>query len=102
MTTTPSPSMPAFTPGWSSARELDPVLRPFSTNRIASFDRSFAPDRERILGTAAADILRVPSPDGESALGDFVADAMCAVIGTELAVVNDGALRADIPAGAIR
>jgi 5'-nucleotidase len=55
----------------------------------------------RPVGVAAAAIRRAESPSGESALGDFVADAVRAAAGTELAFVNAGGIRSDLEAGPI-
>ena len=55
----------------------------------------------RPIGVAAEPMLRAESPSGESALGDFVADADRAAAGTELAFVNSGGVRSDVPAGLI-
>ncbi|HYX92848.1 MAG TPA: 5'-nucleotidase C-terminal domain-containing protein, partial [Myxococcaceae bacterium] len=48
--------------------------------------------------------LRVPSPmardyDGESPLGDFLADSLRQMEGADVALLNSGGLRADLPAG---
>ena len=55
----------------------------------------------RPIGVAAEPMLRAESPAGESALGDFVADADRAAAGTEFAFVNSGGVRSDVPAGLI-
>jgi 5'-nucleotidase len=55
----------------------------------------------RPIGVAAQPMLRAESPSGESALGDFVADADRAAAATELAFVNSGGVRSDVPAGLI-
>ncbi len=55
----------------------------------------------RPVVVAAAAIRRAESPSGESALGDFVADAERAAAGTELAFTNAGGIRNDLEAGPI-
>jgi 5'-nucleotidase len=55
----------------------------------------------RPIGVAAAPIRRAESPAGESALGDFVADAERAAAGTDLAFVNPGGIRSDLEAGPV-
>ena len=55
----------------------------------------------RPVGVAAVPIRRAESPSGESALGDFVADAERAAAGTELAFTNAGGIRNDLEAGPI-
>ena len=55
----------------------------------------------RQIGIADQPIRREPSPSGESALGDLVADAQRAAAGTEIAFMNQGGLRHDLEAGPI-
>jgi 5'-nucleotidase len=55
----------------------------------------------RPIGAAALAIRRAETPSGESALGDYVADAERAAAGTELAFVNAGGIRNDLEAGPI-
>ncbi len=55
----------------------------------------------RPVGVAAATMQRGETLSGESPLGDFVADAQRAAAGTDLAFMNPGGLRSDIPAGPI-
>ncbi|MGB5097945.1 MAG: 5'-nucleotidase, partial [Porticoccaceae bacterium] len=50
---------------------------------------------------AAGDITRTESVAGESALGNFIADAQRAAMGTEIALMNPGGIRADIAAGEV-
>ncbi|WP_211194711.1 bifunctional metallophosphatase/5'-nucleotidase [Pyxidicoccus fallax] len=60
-----------------------------------------APLVNRVLGTSAQDITRTVSPAGESALGNLIADAQRAKMGTDFAFMNPGGIRADLDAGAI-
>ncbi len=53
----------------------------------------------QVVGEAGVALTR--HADRESVLGDVVADAMRESAGTEIAIQNSGALRADIPAGRI-
>ena len=55
----------------------------------------------RVVGEAASAITRVPSDSGESALGNLVADAHRAAAHAEMAFMNSGGLRADLPAGPV-
>jgi len=56
---------------------------------------------DRQIGIAALPIRREPTPSGESALGDLVADAQRAAAGTDIAFMNQGGLRHDLEAGPI-
>jgi 5'-nucleotidase len=56
---------------------------------------------ERVIGDAAMDILRQENGAGESALGNLIADAQRAAMGTDIAFVNPGGIRADLAAGEV-
>lgn len=56
---------------------------------------------ERVIGQAAADIRRSESAAGESALGNLIADAQRQAMGTDIAFMNPGGIRADISAGSV-
>lgn len=68
---------------------------------VAAAADTVAPLVERVIGTAATDITRAESAAGESALGNLIADAQRAAMGTEIALMNPGGIRADIEAGAV-
>ena len=53
---------------------------------------------DRVIAQAATDILRSENPAGESALGNLIADAQRNAMGTDIAFMNPGGIRADIPA----
>jgi len=55
----------------------------------------------RVIGQAAADILRAENAAGESALGNLIADAQRRAMGTDVAFMNPGGIRADIAAGQV-
>jgi 5'-nucleotidase len=60
----------------------------------------------RVVASAGAPIARCARPPGpadthESALGDLVADALRAATGADVALVNEGGLRADVGAGPV-
>ncbi len=55
----------------------------------------------QVIGTAATDILRAENAAGESALGNLIADAQRAAMGTDIAFMNAGGIRADLLAGQI-
>ncbi len=63
-----------------------------------------APIAGEVIGSLAAPLRRAESPAGESALGAVVADSMLAATSgppalADVAVMNSGGLRADLPAG---
>ncbi len=60
-----------------------------------------APLTQRKVAAAAADIDRTPSPAGESALGDLIADAQRKAVGADFAFMNPGGIRDDIRAGEV-
>ena len=62
-----------------------------------------APIANRVVGSITADITRVATPAGESALGDVIADAQLARTtgaGAQIALMNPGGIRADFDAEA--
>lgn len=68
---------------------------------VATATETVAPLVNRVIGTAAGDITRTESAAGESALGNFIADAQRAAMATEIALMNPGGIRADIAAGEV-
>lgn len=60
-----------------------------------------APLVERIVGTAAVAITRAENTAGESALGNLIADAQRAAMGTDIALMNPGGIRDDIQPGTV-
>lgn len=56
---------------------------------------------ERVVGTAAGDITRTETAAGESALGNLIADAQRAALGTDVAFMNPGGIREDMAAGEV-
>ncbi|WP_433300786.1 bifunctional metallophosphatase/5'-nucleotidase [Actinoplanes sp. CA-030573] len=62
-----------------------------------------APIANKVVGKITKDITRTPTPAGESALGDVIADAQLARTtgaGAQLALMNPGGIRADFDAEA--
>ena len=68
---------------------------------VASAAAQTAPLANRLIGQAAANVTRSQTPAGESALGDLVADAQRAAMGTQVAFMNPGGLRTDLRAGPV-
>ena len=54
-----------------------------------------APLVNRPIGSFSADITRTQTSAGESALGNLIADAQRAALGTDFALMNPGGIRAD-------
>jgi len=55
----------------------------------------------REIATAAGDILRSENAAGESALGNLIADAQRTAMGSDIALMNAGGIRADLMAGQV-
>lgn len=60
-----------------------------------------APLVNRVIGTAAHDILKAQNAAGESPQGNLIADAQRATVSADMAFMNPGGLRADLNAGTI-
>jgi 5'-nucleotidase len=60
-----------------------------------------APRIAQVVATLPERFTRATTPAGESALGDLVADAQRAATHADIALMNPGGLRADLPAGSI-
>ncbi|WML50620.1 5'-nucleotidase C-terminal domain-containing protein [Neobacillus sp. PS3-34] len=60
-----------------------------------------APILNRVIGKTPNFISRTENADGESAMGNLIADSMKAQTGTDFAFMNAGGIRADIVAGDI-
>jgi 5'-nucleotidase len=65
----------------------------------ADAEAKVAPLVNQIVGVAATAITRTQTPAGESAMGDLIADAQLAAMGTDFAFMNPGGIRADLDAG---
>ena len=83
--------------------DAGPGLRPdaAAAELVARADAKVGPIVQQVVGTAAADITKVQNAAGESALGDLIADAQRAALGTDFAFLNPGGIRADIAAGEV-
>ena len=66
---------------------------------VQRFKDRIAPLSSQVIGTAGAAITRSPTATGESALGDLIADAQRTTMGTDIALMNPGGIRADLTAG---
>ena len=76
-----------------------PTLTPLLANYTALADGP----RRRVIGRITATLSRASTPAGESALGDVIADAQLAATddaglgGAQIAFMNPGGIRADLP-----
>jgi len=80
---------------------------PAQTKIIADYGKAIAPIASKVIGHINSDVTRTGNPAGESALGDFIADAQLndpSVVGgfakPVVAFMNPGGIRADLTAGA--
>ena len=67
----------------------------------ADAEAKVAPLVNQVIGIAATDITRTENSVGESALGNLIADAQRAAMGTDFAFMNPGGIRADVLAGEV-
>jgi 5'-nucleotidase len=97
--------------GYKTARNVivtrDVAKDPAQTELIAHYNAIAGPIRDRVVGTATADLTRVENAAGETSLGDIIADAQLAATsptdfgGAVVAFMNPGGIRADIQAGEV-
>jgi 5'-nucleotidase len=64
-------------------------------------DERVAPLAARVIGEAAAAIAQTPNAEGESALGNLIADAQRATTKAQVALMNQGGIRTSLDAGPI-
>jgi 5'-nucleotidase len=67
---------------------------------VAQAEAAVAPLSGRVIGTYTGNITRSQNAAGESALGNLIADAQRARMGTDFAFMNPGGIRADLLCGA--
>lgn len=68
---------------------------------VAAAARSVEPLVNRVIGEAAVDLPRAENAAGESVLGNLIADAQRAAMGTDIALMNPGGIRANLTAGTV-
>lgn len=68
---------------------------------VAQAKAATTPLTGRIIAQAAVDLPRSQNAAGESPLGNLIADAQRAQMGTDFAFINPGGIRADLPKGPI-
>ncbi|MFC4799671.1 bifunctional metallophosphatase/5'-nucleotidase [Neobacillus sp. GCM10023253] len=101
--------------------EVDPVTKDIVRKKaeiVVTYHDSIKPDPERksliakyetevtsvmdeIVGTVAFDIVGNRNENGESALGNLIADSERSMMNTDFAFINPGGIRADIQAGIV-
>lgn len=84
-------------------KALPPTVDPAVSAIVNAAKAEVAPLANQKLGTAAIDLTIAPadSPWGESLAGNWACDVMKAKAKADFAFINNGALRIDIPQGAI-
>ncbi len=68
---------------------------------VDRYDRQITTIENRVVGNAATAITRTADADGETALGDLIADAQRDYADAQIAFMNPGGIRADIQAGEV-
>lgn len=68
---------------------------------VADAVNAVAPLVNQIIGNASNDITRTENAAGESQLGNLISDAQRQAMGTNIAFMNPGGIRADISAGEV-
>jgi 5'-nucleotidase len=63
---------------------------------VGQAERAVAPLAGRVIGKFTGDMTRTQNAAGESSLGDLIADAQRARMGTDFAFMNPGGIRADL------
>ncbi len=68
---------------------------------VAAAEARVGPEEKRVVATAREPIPREIDAEGESPLGDLIADAHRAVLGADVAFMNRGGVRAALDAGPV-
>jgi len=96
------------TPGPGVVRIPDPSKEDPQVQKVVDqYVTASAPLANKVIGRIQGDLTRAPSPRGESALGDVIADAQLVATqpanlgGAQLAFMNPGGIRADLRVGDI-
>ncbi|MDK2916586.1 MAG: 5-nucleotidase [Euryarchaeota archaeon] len=75
------------------------VPDPAAQSLLEACREAIGPMVSRVITTTSADITRVQTDAGESALGNLVADSLRAAMGADIAFITTGSLRADLAEG---
>jgi 5'-nucleotidase len=96
------------TPGPGVVRQPDPSKEDPQVQQVVNqYVTASAPLANRVIGRIQGDLTRTGSPQGESTLGDVIADAQLVATqpanlgGAQLAFMNPGGIRADLMVGTI-
>ncbi|MCM3670470.1 5'-nucleotidase C-terminal domain-containing protein [Mesobacillus maritimus] len=102
--------------------EIDPKTKDIVSKRaeiVTTFHEGIEPDTEisqllseyemevepivnQVIGSTSVDLTAARNENGESIMGNLVADAQRQAMGTDIALMNPGGIRADLLAGDIR
>lgn len=77
--------------------EPDPEIK----KMIETYEEKVKPIVKRVVGSTSVALTAQQNANGESLLGDFIADAQQKMMKTDFAFMNPGGIRADIDAGEI-
>jgi 5'-nucleotidase len=77
--------------------EPDPEIK----KMIEGYEAKIEPIVNQVVGSSSESLTAKQNENGESVLGDFIADAQRKVLNTEFAFMNPGGIRADIDPGDI-
>ncbi|MGM7722989.1 bifunctional metallophosphatase/5'-nucleotidase [Metabacillus sp. Hm71] len=74
---------------------------PETKQMIEKYEEKIEPIVSRVIGTAETSITAAQNENGESALGNFIADAQREAMKADIALMNPGGIRADLDAGEV-
>jgi 5'-nucleotidase len=77
--------------------EPDPEI----AKMVANYEATVEPIVNRVIGSTSVDLTALRNENGESILGDLIADAQRQALKTDIAFMNPGGIRADINPGDI-
>ncbi|HYK75062.1 MAG TPA: bifunctional metallophosphatase/5'-nucleotidase, partial [Pseudoneobacillus sp.] len=68
---------------------------------IEKYEAKVEPNVNRVVGSTTSNLTAMQNANGESVIGDLIADAQRAAMKTDIALMNPGGIRADINPGEI-
>lgn len=77
--------------------EPDPTI----TKMVSDYEAVVEPIVNEVIGTSSMNLTSLQNENGESVMGNLVADAQRKAMGTDIAFMNPGGIRADIDKGDI-
>lgn len=84
-------------PTYQDAIQPDPTIQ----QMVQGYEQKVGPVINQAIGTAARGLTRTQDANGESALGNLIADAQRAAMKTDFAFMNPGGIRSDIGQGQV-